>query len=75
MLRGRLGGNNGLKSISAELGTDEFTRLRIGTANDELRAKVGDVDFVLSKFTPEEKGLLPQILREVADRVDFWTKM
>ena len=73
--KGSAGGNNGLKSISAELGTDEFTRLRIGTANDELRAKVGDVDFVLSKFTPEEKGLLPQILREVADRVDFWTKM
>ena len=54
-LNGSAGGNNGLKSIIASLGTDEFPRLRIGTGNDELRKKLGDVDFVLSKFTPEEK--------------------
>ena len=34
---GSAGGNNGLKSIIAELGTDEFARLRVGTGNEELR--------------------------------------
>ena len=67
---GSAGGNNGLKSIIAELGTEDFTRLRIGTGNDELRQKIGDVDFVLSKYTPEEKDQLPAILNEVAERID-----
>lgn len=64
--RGTAGGNNGLKSIIAELKTEDFKRLRIGTGNDELRQKIGDIDFVLSKFTPEEKAKLPAILNEVA---------
>lgn len=72
---GSAGGNNGLKSIIAELGTDEFARIRVGTGNDELRAQMGDVDFVLSKFTPEEKEKLPGILKEVADRIDFWADL
>ena len=63
--RGSAGGNNGLKSIIKELGTDEFPRLRLGTGNDELRKKIGDVDFVLSKFTPEEREKLPAILASI----------
>lgn len=68
--KGSAGGNNGLKSCIKELGADDFPRLRIGTANDALRKKTGDVDFVLSKFTPEEKQKLPEILRETASRID-----
>ncbi|MBQ6593546.1 aminoacyl-tRNA hydrolase [Candidatus Saccharibacteria bacterium] len=63
-------GNNGLKSITAELKTDNYPRLRLGTGNDELRKKMGDVDFVLSKFTPEEKAKLPEILMQAADKID-----
>ena len=62
---GVAGGNNGLKSIDNALGTSEYARIRIGTGNDELRKKLGDIDFVLSKFTPEEKEKLPKILEEV----------
>lgn len=68
--QGSTGGNNGLKSVMATLGTTEFKRLRVGTGNDELRGKMGDVDFVLSKFTPEEKEKLPGILGEVVGRID-----
>lgn len=67
---GSAGGNNGLKSIDAALGTSEYTRIRIGTGNDELRAKLGDVKFVLSKFTPEEKEQLPAILQAVTEKID-----
>ena len=63
-------GNNGLKSITAELKTDNYPRLRLGTGNDELRKKMGDVDFVLSKFTPEEKAKLSEILMQAADKID-----
>lgn len=72
---GSAGGNNGLKSIIAALGTEEFARIRVGTGNDGLRGKMGDVDFVLSKFTSEEKVALPEVLREISDKVDFWTRM
>jgi PTH1 family peptidyl-tRNA hydrolase len=72
---GLAGGNNGLKSIDAALDTSEYARVRIGTENNELRRKMGDVDFVLSKFTPEEKSKLPEVLSEVAERIDdFITK-
>ena len=65
--KGSAGGNNGLKSCIAELGTENFPRLRVGTANDALRKQIGDVDFVLSRYTPEEKEQLPKILGEIAD--------
>ena len=68
--QGSAGGNNGLKSVIAELKTEEFPRLRIGTENDELRRKIGDVEFVLSKFTPEEKEQLPGVLGEVCTKID-----
>lgn len=68
--KARLGGNNGLKSIISTLGTEEFARLRVGTGNDELRHKMGDMDFVLSKFTPEEKEKLPEILGKVMERIE-----
>ena len=62
---GSAGGNNGLKSIDAALGSSDYARIRVGTGNDELRGKMGDIDFVLSKFTPEEKDKLPLILEDV----------
>ncbi|MBQ1373163.1 aminoacyl-tRNA hydrolase [Candidatus Saccharibacteria bacterium] len=68
--RGSAGGNNGLKSAIAQLGSTDFPRLRLGTGNDALRAKLGDTDFVLSKFTPEEHAQLPQILKKIADFVE-----
>lgn len=67
---GSAGGNNGLKSIISVLGSNDFARIRVGTGNDELREKMGDVDFVLSKFTPEEKGALPVVLAEVSGKID-----
>lgn len=66
---GSAGGNNGLKSVIANLNTENFPRLRLGTGNDAMRKKLGDVDFVLSKFTEEEKEKLPQILKQVSEKL------
>ena len=65
--KGSDGGNNGLKSISATLG-DGYARLRIGTDND-LRAQIGDSDFVLSKFSKEERDKLPEIMAESVEKI------
>ena len=67
--KGSAGGNNGLKSVIAHLKTENFPRLRLGTGNDELRKKLGDVDFVLSKFTEKEKQQLPEILTEITKKL------
>lgn len=67
---GSPGGNNGLKSIDAALGTSDYARIRVGTGNDELRTKLGDVEFVLSRFTPEEKEQLPEILERILQKID-----
>ncbi len=66
---GQAAGNNGLKSIDIVLGSGDYPRLRLGTGNDELRKKLGDIDFVLSRFTEDEKGRLPEILRTVSDKI------
>ena len=67
---GAAGGNNGLKSVDQYLGSSDYARIRIGTGNDELRRKMGDVDFVLSRFTDSEKEQLSEILSEVCEKID-----
>ena len=67
---GSAGGNNGLKSVDKELGTPDYSRIRMGTGNPSLLGKMDAMDFVLSKFTPEEKAALPDILSEVCDKID-----
>ena len=72
---GAAAGNNGLKSIDAALSSSEYARIRVGTGNDELRKKLGDIEFVLSKFTPEEKTKLPEVLEETIGKMeDFINK-
>ncbi len=51
------GGQNGLKSIAQNLWTEEFARQKIGIGRDD-RFSVSD--WVLSKFTSEEKKSLEQ---------------
>lgn len=67
--KGTAGGNNGLKSVGDYIGTD-FPRLRIGTANDELRKKIGDTDFVLGRFDEAEKTNLSGVMLEVKKRIE-----
>ena len=67
---GSAGGNNGLKSIDKELSSSDYARIRVGTLNPEILGKVGAVDFVLSRFTPEEKEKLPGVLTEVCEKIN-----
>jgi PTH1 family peptidyl-tRNA hydrolase len=65
-LRTRLGGSdaghNGVKSLIQHIGED-FGRLRIGIGSDSAK-KTDAAAYVLKKFSKEEQGQLPQILRE-----------
>lgn len=67
---GSAGGNNGLKSIMQHLGDGVFPRLRLGTGNEPVQKQLGDTDFVLSKFTPEEREELSQVLQNVVKLIE-----
>jgi len=56
------GGHNGLRSLVAALGTEEFARVRIGVGLEQP-PEMDLADFVLAEFLAEE---LPR-LREVTD--------
>ena len=60
--KGSAGGHNGIKNIIAQLGTQEFTRIKIGVG--EKPAKMDLADYVLGRFSKEEQP----IIRESADR-------
>jgi peptidyl-tRNA hydrolase, PTH1 family len=65
--RGSAGGHNGLKSIIASLGTNEFMRLRIGIQPEHPLSDAKK--FVLSEFSREEKRALDEILERSAQAV------
>lgn len=67
---GSSGGNNGLKSVGKELKTENFPRLRLGTANELLHTKINDIDFVLGHFTAAEKSALPDLLLQISREID-----
>ncbi len=56
--KGGDGGHNGLIDIIAQLGTDQFARLRFGIGNNF--AKGQQVKYVLGKWAPDEMASLPQ---------------
>ena len=65
--RGSAGGHNGLKSIIATLGTNEFIRLRIGIQPEH---PVNDAKkFVLDEFAAAERRALKEILERSAEAV------
>ncbi len=54
-------GHNGLKSIAAELLTDEYNRLRFGVGNDFPKGM--QVEYVLGKWLSAEKPLVEQKIK------------
>lgn len=65
--RGSDAGHNGLKNIAAQLGTQNYARLRFGIGNDFSRGH--QIDFVLGKFSDEEMSQMPQITERAAEAV------
>ncbi|EKQ55982.1 MULTISPECIES: aminoacyl-tRNA hydrolase [unclassified Clostridium] len=56
--KGSAGGHNGIKSIIAHLGSDVFSRIKVGVGQPK-----GDlIKYVLGKFTKEETVILNQVI-------------
>lgn len=65
---GSSGGHNGLKSIAAELGSDQYPRLRLGVGRGSGDARRQ----VLSRFSKDEEQDLPEVIAAGADCVLLW---
>ena len=65
---GGSGGHNGLNSINAALGTQDYARLRIGIG----RPQGETVGYVLGAFTPEEAPAAEAALGRGADAAEAW---
>ncbi len=65
---GGSGGHNGLNSINAALGTQDYARLRIGIGRPD-RETIG---YVLGAFTPDEAPEAEAAITRAADAVEAW---
>lgn len=65
--KGSDGGHNGLKDIQQHLGGNKYPRLRIGIGNEFHSGQ--QVDWVLGKWTSEERDKLPDILKKAGNAI------
>lgn len=63
------GGQKGLRDIMAQLGTDAYSRLRIGIGD---RGPIDASDFVLSRFKPAERPIIDDALITASQAVAVW---
>ena len=63
--KGSAGGHNGIKSLIAHLGTDNFKRVRIGVGNKPPEWDLAD--YVLGRFPKEEEPEIRKALGYAAD--------
>ena len=64
------GGNNGLASIITSLGTNGFSRIRIGVGRGDPQRDLAD--HVLSRFSPEDLAVVNVSLDRAAEAVGLW---
>ena len=67
--KGSAGGHNGLKSIIQHMGTDQFPRLKIGIGS-KPHPDYDLADWVLGKFSPEDRKLVDAAVKRAADAVE-----
>jgi len=70
--KGGNGGHNGIASISERLGSKDFARSRVGIG----RPQSGEaVNWVLGKFTADEKEQMDIVVKNAADALEKWVKL
>lgn len=69
--RGSAGGHNGLLSVEAALGSQEYGRLRIGIG--PVPESVEDqADFVLAPWSEDESRVLAELMPTMVEAVECW---
>jgi len=69
---GSAGGHNGLKSIIGSLGSEAFSRLRIGVGRGDQRRDLAD--HVLARFEADERPVIDDAVARSADAAETFVK-
>ena len=72
--RGSSGGHNGLKSVEAAVGSQEYPRLRIGVGPDDPDHRVIIKHHVLDDFGKRETAVVRDLLPELTEALELWIK-
>ena len=67
--KGSAGGHNGIKNIIAHLGTQEFPRIKVGVGDKPKKMDLAD--YVLSRFSKEDRAVMEDAFREAAGAVEM----
>ena len=70
--KGTHAGHKGLRSVIDCMGTDEFSRMRIGIAGS--RTIRDRSRYVLDRFTKREQKALPDILQRSSQACEYWVR-
>ena len=62
---GSCGGHNGVRNIIERLGTQDFTRLKLGVGKDKSNV----IGFVLGKFSPDARKVMDLVVAEAVKAV------
>jgi PTH1 family peptidyl-tRNA hydrolase len=67
-------GNRGIRSITAQLGRPDFTRIRVGIGKPPAGFRGSGADFVLQGFAPAERAELAALVARAADAAELIAK-
>ncbi len=66
--KGSAGGHNGIKNLIAHLGTQEFPRIKVGVGDKPKKMDLAD--YVLSRFSKEDRAAMEDAFKEAAKAVE-----
>jgi PTH1 family peptidyl-tRNA hydrolase len=73
--RGSSGGHKGMNSIISALGSEAFSRIRVGIgrpeAGEQSMSEDVVVNYVLSDFSPQEEAIIKPVITKVAEAIVF----
>ena len=70
--KGSSGGQKGLKSVEATLGTRDFARLRVGIRGEHYTRENELSDYVLDRFSRSERPTIDATVERAAEAVRLW---
>ena len=62
-------GHKGVRSVAAELGSGDFSLLRVGIGRPPENSETDIIAYVLSDFTPDEKQAITQVMPKVSQAI------
>lgn len=72
--KGSAGGHNGLKSIEAAVGSQDYPRLRIGVGPDDPTRRGALKDYVLDDFGQREAAVVRDLLPALTEALELWIR-